>query len=152
MGCRIESYYNHRQLNKIAMEANIGIYIAIYKGDFVYKHWSLYIECPNPSIKTIFHVIGSQGHFKQESKDHDARASTKRIEPLFHFRDVPATKLDKIKEVYESVVVKNDDPSWNCQDYVLDLLRALGTGGVFPKDGLYFERYNELAAKQDGIV
>ena len=41
------------------MPSSAGIHVAIYDDGGIYKHWSLFIDGPGDSEKTILHIMGS---------------------------------------------------------------------------------------------
>ncbi|GIK00058.1 hypothetical protein Aspvir_004073 [Aspergillus viridinutans] len=131
--------------------SNVGIYVAIFKGGGIYKHWALFIDEPQAD-ETLLQVKGSDGRFRYEAEKRDARNSQSLVE-LVYLCDVDVAKANRIRDVARKIPVHNEISGWNCQDYVLDLLNALENDGVLNSDDAdYTEQKSYVEGKQEGLA
>lgn len=94
---------------------------------------------------------GSDGWFRYEPENRDARRSRSLVE-LVYICDVDVAKVSMIKGVASKVPVKNVISGWNCQDYVLDLLDTLEEDEIVNKNTGYQKQKTKVRAKQEGLV
>lgn len=132
--------------------STVPIHVAIDNQGVLYKHWSLFIEGEKDADKNLFHAVGSQCHFRFEEQQSDARNS-KSISELFAICEIDGSRVQAVRNIAKAVPIRNDDPTWNCQDYVLDLLDELENNNIVPSSEHpgYDRKKRRLAAKQDGL-
>ncbi|CAI7615675.1 unnamed protein product [Penicillium viridicatum] len=97
-------------------------------------------------------VAGSDGRFRYELETRDVRRSEGLLElrPLY---DMDVAEINSIKTVASQVTVHNEIRGWNCQDYVLDLLKALEKEEIVnSKDARYKKQKDLLYGKQEGLA
>ncbi|KAK2846321.1 hypothetical protein FQN49_005845 [Arthroderma sp. PD_2] len=138
---------NNRQTDTRPMQ--VSIYAAIFDDGCVFKHWALFVDGPTPSTKLILNTMGSESRFRYEQRTANAREDETLLE-LHRICDIDASKVPDIAGIAEKVPIRNDIPSWNCQDFVFDVVNAL-EGQVEMDDG-YKERLESLRLKQDGLI
>ncbi|KAI1978738.1 hypothetical protein LOZ53_004337 [Ophidiomyces ophidiicola] len=125
------------------------IFVTIHdEGMGFFKHWNLFVDGEEP---IAFQALGSDKNFRFDARNLDTRNSRSVVEVLL-ICDVDASKYDAIKTTAENIPIRNDIPVWNCQDYVLDLLRKLVEEGIIMEDDEYREKYRQLCSKLDGLV
>jgi hypothetical protein len=134
------------------MPSTISLYVAIYNDGGVYKHWSLFLDGPKKADKRIFHVMGSDGNFRYDTKNTNARRSQSLLE-LVYLGEVKASDADRIEDIARRLPVQNNMSGWNCQDYVLDLLEALEEAGIIDgEDSNYKGKKDTVRGKQEGFA
>ncbi|EEP81805.1 predicted protein [Uncinocarpus reesii 1704] len=147
----------HRQTTDIhhpfTMPSAVKLYAAIDDNDGgVFNHWSFFIDGPQNEGKLVFQAMGSAGRFRFESKNADSRLYPNLIE-LFYVAEIDAARIKDVQVIAENLPIPDSTPGWNCQDYVLDLFKALERDGLVDKDDDgYRARYSELWRKQDGLA
>lgn len=129
------------------MSSSVGLYVAIYSEGGVYKHWSLFIDTPEDSEKTILHIMGSSTNYYFDMRTSDARRSKSLSELVFLCR-VDAAAVGAIKDAGKKAVIHNEFPGYNCQDYVIELLDALEEEEIIDgKDKDYKKNKDKAKAK-----
>lgn len=125
--------------------------VAIYNDQGVYKHWSLFFDGPSDDEKIIFHIMGSQNRYRYEKRVSDPRQSSSLVE-LLSLCQVDTSSLGEIEELAGTAKIHNEFDGYNCQDYVLDLLKALENEGIIDKqDKNYRKQRGKLRSKQEGM-
>lgn len=133
------------------MPSTIGLYVAIYHNDGVYKHWSLFVDGPKDDEKFRLHVMGSSQRYRFEMRTSDARKSASLAE-LIHLYDVDISKVGPIKTAARNAVIHNEFAGYNCQDYVLELLDDLEKKDIIDgADASYRRKKGIVKAKQEGF-
>ncbi|WEW58266.1 hypothetical protein PRK78_003734 [Emydomyces testavorans] len=134
------------------MPSTVSLYVAIDDDGSIFKHWALFIDAPHAQDKTVLQALGSAGRFRFESKNADARLYDTLVE-LFYVCDVDVARMNDVKQIAEQLPIRDSVAGWNCQDYVLDLLKALeGEGLVDGEEEGYRKRWSTLWHKQDGLA
>lgn len=134
------------------MSLHATLHVAIYKDGGIYKHWSLFVEGPTDEEKIILHIMGSSTRYWFEMRKSNARASST-IAELVTLCDVPVSKIGAIKEAARTAPIHNESPGYNCQDFVLDLLRDLEAKKIVDsKDMEYMKKKEILIEKQEGFA
>ncbi|KAJ5533193.1 hypothetical protein N7494_009745 [Penicillium frequentans] len=132
--------------------SSVPLFLAISKGDGVFKHWGLFIDEENQNNKTVLQVKGSDGHFRYEPETKDIRKSPDLLE-LIYICNVDVTKANDIQKIASEAAVLNDIQGWNCQDYVLDLMELLEEKKVLNGgDGAYRMRMDYVRGIQEGLA
>ncbi|KAJ5809477.1 uncharacterized protein N7503_001695 [Penicillium pulvis] len=132
--------------------SSIPLFLAISKGDGVFKQWSLFIDEETQNNKTVLQVKGSDGHFRYEHETKDIRKSPDLLE-LVYICNVDVTKANDIQKIASEAAVLNDIRGWNCQDYVLDLIELLEEKKVLNGgDGVYRMRMDYVRGIQEGLA
>lgn len=121
----------------------VEVFVALYQS-MAFKHWSLFVD-GNP---TKYHSQGSERNFRFETRISNAR-ELKTLHELFYLCDVKTSKIKNLDNIVKEIPVRNDNPAWNCQDYVMDLERQK----VIDDTGEdYLKNKEELEAKTEGLV
>ncbi|KAM3503506.1 hypothetical protein MY11210_008690 [Beauveria gryllotalpidicola] len=119
------------------------VYVAVFKGDPVdfqkYRHTGLWFVPEGSGTKYYFHVKGFTGSFEFERRENfdptTSRTFAKKIK-------LGKTKLyltsDELAALLENVSVNNNDPEFNCQQWVQYVLWALFDNGYLNE-----EQYND---------
>ncbi|KAL4947380.1 hypothetical protein BDW69DRAFT_190244 [Aspergillus filifer] len=109
------------------MSSTVPISVAIYENPGI-MHWSLFIEAESDDEKTIAHV---------PHRAHSA-VQCRRIEN------------QTIKNIAWDLPVRNGEPDYSCQDYVLDLLAKLEKEFIIDRSNDDYRRKKAaLAAKRE---
>jgi hypothetical protein len=130
------------------------VWVAIYAGEHraAYKHWAIFVEDEqNASKSFICHVMGFSRNFRYEQKRRNAYESNKMIE-MIQVSHVHRDDLKSLRSVAMAVPIKNEDPTWNCQDFVLQLLEALVVEELIDDDDVYQEGRKKAFLKMEGLV
>ncbi|BCS29498.1 uncharacterized protein APUU_71068S [Aspergillus puulaauensis] len=131
---------------------NMPLYIAIHSNPGI-KHWSLFIDAPNPSDKTTAHVLGArQRYFPQISTRSDARTSPSLVE-LCPVCEISVELVEAVKRIAWDTRIRNEERDYSCQDYVLDVLGRLeGEGIVDARDGGYLRNKDVIMGKRESWI
>lgn len=134
------------------MSSTVKLYVAIYKDEGVYKHWSLFVDGPTNAEKTILHIMGSSTRYRFEMRNSDAKSSAS-LSELISLCDVPVSKVGAVKEAASKAPIHNEYAGYNCQDYVLDLLDDLEAKNIIDgKDAAYKKKKEVVKSKQEGLA
>lgn len=133
------------------MTSTVGLYVAIYKDEGVYKHWGLFIDGPTENQQIVLHVEGSSTRFRFDRKFSNPRYSTKLYE-LIHLCSVPISNIAAIDQAAEQAPIHNQYPGYNCQDYVIELLNDLERRRLINgRDANYQGQKALVIGKQEGL-
>lgn len=133
------------------MSSTSELYVAIYNDGGVYKHWSLFIEGPTDLEKTILHIMGSSTRYRFEMRNSNARDSATLFE-LVYLCHVDNSKISAIKDAARNMVIHNEAPGYNCQDYILELLDELEEKKIVDRSNASYKRNRQkVEGKQEGI-
>jgi len=127
----------------------VKLFVAIYDQEgSVFNHWALWVE--DTLVKRnsfIIQAMGGTGRFRLEMRPHNARTSRSILE-LHEVSQIWLSAIPDIRQYAEEVEIKNEDPAWNCQDFVMTLLTRLMEAEtiVFSE-----EEWDEMWHRQDGI-
>ncbi|KAH7323908.1 hypothetical protein BKA65DRAFT_511676 [Rhexocercosporidium sp. MPI-PUGE-AT-0058] len=129
------------------------IWVAIYEGDGVFKHWSLFVEDENNEQESfVVQVQGSAGRFRYEQKKKNPFASRSLIETI-KVSHVQEANLRNLRKVAREVKVKNEDLTWNCQDFVWVALEAIASAGLIDaEDDLYISGRQTVWSRMEGLA
>ncbi|KAJ9195208.1 hypothetical protein DTO164E3_6969 [Paecilomyces variotii] len=139
------------------MPPTTSLYIAFYNDpDSIYKHWALFIDGPTNADKTILNIMGSSTRYRFEMRTSNPRQEQNLLE-LFYLCDIDTSRISAIKHIAENeVVIHNEYPGYNCQDYVLEVLEELESRGIVDGDGDgdggYVQKKKELMRRQEGLM
>ncbi|EEQ28166.1 hypothetical protein McanMca71_005865 [Microsporum canis] len=131
------------------MASTIPLKVAIYDNPGI-KHWSLFIDAEEKPNKTIIHLLGArQRYFRDVRTPSDARNSASLIE-LCELCEVGPAKIEAIKNIAWDMPVRNENPDYSCQDFVLELLEGLEDEGIInAENNDYQMNMNVLKAKRE---
>ncbi|KAL2060062.1 hypothetical protein VTL71DRAFT_9884 [Oculimacula yallundae] len=129
------------------------IWVAISQGEGVFKHWSLFVEDENDQNQSfIVQVQGSSGRFRYEQRKENKHESESLIE-LIHVGHVQQADLRNLRRTAREVEVKNGDATWNCQDFVWNVLGAIASAGLTDgEDSVYIEGRRKVWSRMEGLV
>ncbi len=129
------------------------VWVAIYEGDGAFRHWVLFVEDEQDAGKSfIVHVQGSSGRFRYEQRRSNAHASRSVVE-IIQVGHVHEDNLRRFREISREVEVKNQDPTWNCQDFVWSALEAIAADGLIDvEDELYTTGRQTVWARMEGLA
>ncbi|KAK2755674.1 hypothetical protein FQN54_005823 [Arachnomyces sp. PD_36] len=134
------------------MPSTAGIFVAIYDDGGIYKHWTLFIDGPDASEKTILNIMGSSTNYRFEMRNSDARDS-ETVQEVIYLQDVKVSDIPAIKEAGKNAVIHNEFPGYNCQDYVIELLTELEEQGIVDGgDEEYIQRKEKVKSRQEGFA
>ena len=134
------------------MSSTSELSVAIYNAEGIYKHWNLFIDGPTPEKKIILQALGSSTRYRFDESNYNARASSDLIE-LVYLCHVPNSSISAIQNAAREVVIHNEFPGYNCQDYVLELLDILEQKGLINgTDAGYERRKQTVVDKQEGLA
>ena len=71
---------------------------------------------------------------------------------MTHIGDIPASKVETVKEAGTTQTIHNDFPASNCQDYVIDLLDGLEDIGVIDETQKKYQKQKNMGkSRQEGL-
>ncbi|GLA31865.1 hypothetical protein AnigIFM63326_010777 [Aspergillus niger] len=122
---------NYIYLDDLPTLATCYLYVIIVPGDGELKHWILYIDAPTWTEKPMVHLVGSPTYYRVEARfltRNDERRIIKRV----NLCDIPNAQnvYDDIIDAGEWAEIDNQDPSYNSQIYILELLDDLEHRGI----------------------
>jgi hypothetical protein len=129
------------------------IWVAIYNGGGVFKHWALFVEDEKgPTRSFIVHVMGSSRRFRYEQIYSNAYTSQALLE-LIKVGHVHQNNLSLLRHTARLVRIRNDDPTWNCQDFVWTVLEALAETEVIDGDDEIYITGREIVwSRMEGLT
>ncbi|OJD16821.1 hypothetical protein AJ78_03064 [Emergomyces pasteurianus Ep9510] len=135
------------------MPSTAGLNVAIYNDTGVYKHWLLFIDGPTEAEKFILQAMGSSGQYRFEMENLDAHKLLN-LSEMVHLCDVDTSEISAITDAAKTaIVIRNEYPGYNCQDYVLDLLDGLEEKNIIDaKDENYRKSKEIVKGKQEGLT
>ncbi len=116
---------SHKGVGKI--DFSVAVYTP-QDGDFY--HWALAVWVEDQDKCYVYEVIRDRtekprgGPFIKNEHTTDPAMSPRCYDVIYTFSALN-NELETIKRIIQKVPVKNEDPTWTCQDYVLDVLTAL---------------------------
>jgi hypothetical protein len=131
----------------------LPVWVAIYTGDSAFKHWALFVEDEEDEKNSfIVHVQGSAGRFRYEARKTNAHNSSKLVK-IIQVGHVDSTKKKELRDVAKAIPIKNNDGTWNCQDFVWSLIEKLGEDGLLDvEDETYINGRQEVWDNMEGLV
>jgi hypothetical protein len=99
------------------------LYVTFYNpryGNFA--RWALYLEHGPEHI--IFQVVGETPNLKQNVTNTRPDQSSRHTENIF-MCEVNKQDIEALKNTVAAVPMDNSNSSWDCQEYVLDVLHKL---------------------------
>ncbi|EGD84523.1 hypothetical protein H112_08230 [Trichophyton rubrum D6] len=121
------------------MASTVPLMIAIYDNPGI-KHWSLFIDAEEKPAKTIIHLLGArQRYFRDVRTPSDARNSASVVE-LCALCEIDASKIETIKNIAWETPVRNEEPDYSCQDFVLDVLEGLERADIVDAENPDYQR------------
>ncbi|GCB27648.1 vegetative incompatibility protein HET-E-1 [Aspergillus awamori] len=149
---------NYIYLDDLPTLATCYLYVIIVPGDGELKHWILYIDAPTWTEKPMVHLVGSPTYYRVEARfltRNDERRIIKRV----NLCDIPNAQnvYDDIIDAGEWAEIDNQDPSYNSQIYILELLDDLEHRGIVsmndPRlEGLWKKAYSDLRHKNPDLL
>lgn len=120
-----------------------NLYVAMYQSQHgVYEHWALYLQ--HDLIDTIYEVIGQLPDFRPNVLLKNPSATTRHKRNIFLY-DISVADITEFENVLLTLTPANTPESWNCQNYVMDVLGELENKKVIDKDdAAYIEAKKEL--------
>ncbi|KAI8969542.1 hypothetical protein BD414DRAFT_450219 [Trametes punicea] len=105
-------------------ELSVVIYLPQAKS---MAHWAIYLQVVegDETKHFIYQANGDEGELELDVREANPKASTR------FCKQIDVSDLDndntitQVKELLAQQPMKNDIPSWNCQDWVMEALEAL---------------------------
>ncbi|PYH55331.1 uncharacterized protein BO96DRAFT_413227 [Aspergillus niger CBS 101883] len=140
---------NYIYLDDLPTLATCYLYVIIVPGDGELKHWILCIDAPTWTEKPMVHLVGSPTYYRVEARfltRNDERRIIKRV----NLCDIPNAQnvYDDIIDAGEWAEIDNQDPSYNSQIYILELLDDLEHRGIVSMND---PRYREGKIELEGM-
>jgi len=100
------------------------------------RHWAIHFEIASTKGKTrhyLHHATGETHSFEytKEEKKYDPTTSSRFFKEI-HVTDA-LDDVDEAETVMQNVEIDNENPTWGCQDWVMDALEALKDAGLIPE-------------------
>ncbi|KAK2757048.1 hypothetical protein FQN54_005017 [Arachnomyces sp. PD_36] len=120
------------------------MYVVIYLNSdgWDVPHWCLWTR-DDDGNELIFEALGSTGtRFTYHSRPVDMlKSESRKTTP--HIGRIEADVWDEVPELLEGVPMNNDDPAWNCQNWIMEAIQALQREGYLEEDeeGLSYIRH-----------
>lgn len=129
------------------------VWVAMYEGGGPFKHWSLFVEDSHDRHNSfIIHAEGSSGNFRYEQRRSDAHSS-RSLHDMIRIGQVHKDNLRRFREVCRQVEVKNQDPTWNCQDFVWNAMGAIAAHRLIDQDDEIFTAGRESVwSRMEGLI
>jgi hypothetical protein len=129
------------------------VWVAIHEGGGIFKHWSVFVEDEEDRTRSFkVHVQGASGTFRYEQRRFNAHVSRNMLE-LIQVGHVHQDNLSLLRQTARRVRIRNDDSSWNCQDFVWTVLKALAEAGVIDGDDeIYTTGTETLWSRMEGLA
>jgi hypothetical protein len=127
-----------------------------------YKHWAVCLEVDNEDGSDKEYLIiqahGSQGRFRLNMTLKNPEHSSKFIQkaPVFNlWKDAAQQIIDTARRLR----IRNEEETYNCQDFVMDLLKAIAQELLNGNDedyeeaiDYYVKQRDKLFGKMDGVA
>ncbi|PWY80799.1 hypothetical protein BO94DRAFT_470732 [Aspergillus sclerotioniger CBS 115572] len=134
------------------MSPTSKLYVAIYNAEGIYKHWNIFIDGPTAKEKIILQAMGSSTRYRFDESNYNARESPDLL-LLVYLCHVQNSSFGAIRDAAREVVIHNEFPGYNCQDYVLELLDLLEKKGLVDgADEGYKCSKQMVVDEQEGLV
>lgn len=127
--------------------SDIKVFVAIFNHGSMYRHWAFYID--DDTNPTILQVKGSPGHRRYEELNHQNPAPDESLYEMQQVGTISKSQIKAVKAFAEGLEVKNTQLSWNCQDWVLEMIEELCEGDILD---MTQKNFDELCGMQDGLV
>jgi hypothetical protein len=103
--------------------ATVELYLSMSMG-FPFQHWTLFID--DPDDPTIVNVQGSftSGWTFEEMHNHDPRNAEAFVE-MHHIATIYKDQVVDLTAIAQSVPLTGQTDAWDCQHWVIDVLRLL---------------------------
>lgn len=114
-----------------------ALYVAIYYAPSKVElaHWAMFVQ-DDDGEEMVLQVIGGDG----EDFEFDARETnptkSKSFSSMLLVSNKLKTDVEKIYEIAQSTEIENNNPEFNCQEWVLASLEDLHDADVFTKEEL----------------
>ncbi|KAJ8068470.1 hypothetical protein OCU04_004024 [Sclerotinia nivalis] len=127
--------------------ASQKVSVVIFSVDLGFKHWALFFEDEQDSSKSsILHVKQSTKEFYYDQFSGDARNS-KSLHQIIDIGLIEGGQVQPAMHTVRGVEIKNKVKAWNCQDFVLDALKALEEQGFLDVGN---DKFVELQSLMEG--
>jgi len=142
----------------------VKVYVVFYQPEAEggYKHWAVCLEIDNEDGSDKEYLIiqtnGSQGRFRLNMAFKKPEDSSKFIQkaPVFNLWKDAARR---IVEIARGLRIRNEEGRYNCQDFVMDLLKAIAQEFLDENDeddkeciGYYVMQRDKLRQRMDGLA
>lgn len=143
---------------------SLKVYVVFYKPGVTggYKHWAVCLEIDNEDGSDKEYLIiqanGSQGRFRLNMAFKKPEDSSKFIQkaPVFSLWKDAA---QRIVEIARGLRIRNEEEAYNCQDFVMDLLKAIAQEFLDENDeddkepiDYYVRQRDKLRRRMDGFA
>jgi hypothetical protein len=142
----------------------VKVYVVFYEPEVEggYKHWAVCLEIDNEDGSDAEYLIiqanGSQGQFRLDMAFKKPEDSSKFIQkaPVFNlWKDAER----RIVEIAGGLRIRNEEETYNCQDFVMDLLEAIAQEFLDENDeddkeliDYYVMQRDKLLPRMDGLA
>jgi hypothetical protein len=142
----------------------VKVYVAFYQPEVAggYTHWAVCLEIDNEDGSDKEYLIiqanGSQGRFRLNMAFKKPEDSSKFIQkaPVFNLWKDAARR---IVEIARGLRIRNEEGTYNCQDFVMDLLKAIVQEFLDENDeddeesiDYYVMQRDKLLQRMDGLA
>ena len=108
------------------MSASLSI--VIYKGSPLdaseFRHTALFVEHSDGS-SLLLHIVGTTGMFQPQVRQNENPATSKTFIRKIVVANIQGQTKDAIQSRVMTTPIQNSDKSWNCQNWVGDVLTGL---------------------------
>ncbi|KAF2167316.1 hypothetical protein M409DRAFT_22743 [Zasmidium cellare ATCC 36951] len=110
--------------------AALELAVVIYKpqkGNFY--HWGLHVRNRISNAHHVFQVEGPQHELEPMRRDVKPYSSSRLLQTVVigHLRD---SDFSVMEQAIRAIEVQNDIPTWDCQEYVIDIMDSLEQRGL----------------------
>ena len=95
---------------------------------------------------------GSPGRFRYVARKTNAHTSSKLVR-IIQVGHIDSTKKKELRSVAKAITIKNNDPTWNCQDFVWSLMGMLAEDDLLDaRDEIYINGRREVWQNMEGLI
>ncbi|KAK2745712.1 hypothetical protein FQN57_003609 [Myotisia sp. PD_48] len=140
----LETYDAHQ----IPTHTNVSL--VIHTQDRI-NHWALYAEAEGYDNGIAYHVKGGMGFWCFEAIYTNPRESDDYAEIILICRMLTSkVGVGHIYTVADKMIVPTDDYTWNCQNFVIELLGAMGAEGLVDvEDAAFIKGVETIQARKE---
>ncbi|KAI6128909.1 hypothetical protein EDD16DRAFT_26406 [Pisolithus croceorrhizus] len=111
-------------------------------------HWAIYLRVVKggQTKHLIYQANGNEGELHLDIREADPRASQRFSEQILVSEIDDGQAIAEVKQTLENQPMKNNVPTWNCQDWVMEALDDLDTEGL-----LDAYQYQEAKGKLEAL-
>ncbi|KAL9061505.1 MAG: hypothetical protein Q9162_000036 [Coniocarpon cinnabarinum] len=112
--------------------SNAELYIVVYRAQNV-RLQALGLGVQHKDEWTVYEVVGTHPTFTRNSRRGPPDDSVSDVKTI-KVGEIPDSDVSDIEKAYEATNVNNDDPTWTCREFVMEILTSLSIDAQLPSD------------------